>query len=97
MYKSLNPILHAPLRLSIVSLLMGVEEAEFVFLKEKTKATAGNLSLQLNQLNEAGYVSIKKKFKGNYPVTLCRLTPKGKKALYEYVSTLKQILPNLES
>ena len=93
MYKSINPILHAPLRLSIMSLLIGLEEAEFLFLKEKTEATAGNLSLQLNQLSEAGYIKIIKKFKGNYPVTICKITPEGIDAFHEYLDVLKKIIP----
>lgn len=92
MYKSLNPVLHAPLRLSIISLLMGLDEAEFTFLKEKTEATAGNLSLQLHQLEEAGYIKIKKGFKANYPVTTVKITNKGSKAFAEYVVVLKSIL-----
>lgn len=92
MYKSLNPVLHAPLRLSIMSLLMGLDEAEFTFLKEKTEATAGNLSLQLHQLEEAGYIKLKKGFKANYPVTTVKITNKGSKAFAEYVVVLKSIL-----
>lgn len=92
MYKSLNPVLHAPLRLSIMSLLMGLDEAEFTFLKEKTQATAGNLSLQLHQLEEAGYIKLKKGFKANYPVTTVKITNKGSKAFAEYVVVLKSIL-----
>ena len=92
MYKSLNPLLHAPLRLSIMSLLMGLDEAEFTFLKEKTEATAGNLSLQLHQLEEAGYIKIKKGFKANYPVTTIQITSKGTKAFVAYVAVLKNII-----
>ena len=65
MFKDLDPILHSQLRLSIVSLLVGLEEAEFVYLKEKTNTSAGNLSLQLDKLQKAGYVSIKKALKVN--------------------------------
>ena len=89
MFKELNPILHSQLRLAIVSLLIGLEEAEFVYLKEKTKATAGNLSLQLDKLNKAGYIVLKKGFKGKYPVTTCKITQKGNKAFQEYVDSLK--------
>ena len=96
MFNQLNPILHAPLRLNIMSLLMGLEDAEFTYLKEKTGATAGNLSLQLNQLSEAGYLKIKKGFKGNYPVTTIKITAKGTKAFADYVVVLKNILNNHE-
>ncbi len=92
MFKDLDPILHSQLRLSIVSLLVGLEEAEFVYLKEKTNTSAGNLSLQLDKLQKAGYVSIKKGFKGKYPVTTCKLTAKGIKAFERYVSTIKSYI-----
>jgi DNA-binding HxlR family transcriptional regulator len=91
-FKDLDPILHSQLRLSIVSLLVGLEEAEFVYLKEKTNTSAGNLSLQLDKLQKAGYVSIKKGFKGKYPVTTCKLTAKGIKAFERYVTTIKQYI-----
>jgi len=91
-FKDLDPILHSQLRLSIVSLLVGLEEAEFVYLKEKTNTSAGNLSLQLDKLQKAGYVSIKKGFKGKYPVTICKLTAKGIKAFERYVTTIKQYI-----
>ena len=71
MFKDLDPILHTPLRLAIVSLLISVKEAEFTFIKEKTNATAGNLSVQLNKLKDAGYIDINKQFKNNYPQTIC--------------------------
>jgi DNA-binding HxlR family transcriptional regulator len=91
-FKDLDPILHSQLRLSIVSLLVGLEEAEFVYLKEKTNTSAGNLSLQLDKLQKAGYVSIKKGFKGKYPVTTCKLTTKGIKAFERYVATIKSYI-----
>jgi DNA-binding MarR family transcriptional regulator len=91
-FKDLDPILHSQLRLSIVSLLVGLEEAEFVYLREKTNTSAGNLSLQLDKLQKAGYVSIKKGFKGKYPVTTCKLTSKGLKAFERYVTTIKSYI-----
>lgn len=92
-FKELDPILHSQLRLAIMSLLIGVKEAEFTFLKEKTSATAGNLSVQLNKLKEAGYVEIVKQFKNNYPQTICRVTPAGVSAFEEYVKALQTYLP----
>lgn len=92
MFKDLDPILHSQLRLSIVSLLVGLEEAEFVYLREKTNTSAGNLSLQLDKLQKAGYVSIKKGFKGKYPVTTCKITSKGLKAFERYVTTIKSYI-----
>lgn len=92
MFKDLDPILHSQLRLAVVSILIGVKEAEFVFLKEKTNATAGNLSVQIQKLKEAGYVDVTKKFKNNYPLTICRITDKGKKAFEVYVENLQGYL-----
>jgi DNA-binding transcriptional ArsR family regulator len=89
MFKELNPILHSQLRLAVVSLLISVKEAEFIFLKEKTNATAGNLSVQISKLKDAGYVEITKHFKDNYPQTLCRITQKGVLAFEDYVNALQ--------
>ena len=90
--KELDPLLHSQLRLAIVSLLLSVEEADFVWLKEKTEATSGNLSVQLDKLSEAGYISVRKEIVGKKPRTTCSLTPKGRDALNEYVRTLKEYL-----
>lgn len=89
MFKELDPLLHSQLRLAVMSLLLGLDSAEFVFLKEKTNATAGNLSVQLDKLSEAGYISIEKSFQGKRPLTTCRITKKGIKAFEEYVNSLK--------
>ena len=85
----LDPLLHSQLRLAIVSILMSVEEADFVYIKEKTNATAGNLSVQLEKLTTAGYIEIEKGFSGKKPRTTCRMTDKGRKAFEDYVNTLK--------
>lgn len=77
--KELNPLLHSQLRLAVVSILMNVDEADFVYLKEKTDATAGNLSVQLDKLSTAGYISIEKGFVGKKTRTVCRITGDGKK------------------
>lgn len=90
--KELDPLLHSQLRLAIVSLLLTVEEADFVWLKEKTEATSGNISVQLDKLSEAGYISVRKEIVGKKPRTTCSLTPKGRDALNEYVRTLKEYL-----
>jgi DNA-binding PadR family transcriptional regulator len=92
MYKDLDPILHQQLRLSIVSILIGVKEADFNFIKEKCNATAGNLSVQLTKLGEAGYIEIQKSFRNKLPLTTCKITEKGIEAFDEYVSTLKDYL-----
>ena len=91
-FKDLDPILHSQLRLAVVSLLLGVKEAEFTFLKEKTNATAGNLSVQINKLKEAGYIDVNKQFKDNYPQTTCKITRKGIDAFDEYVKNLQYYL-----
>jgi predicted transcriptional regulator len=88
----LNPILHSELRLAIISLLITVKEADFNYLKEATNATSGNISVQLNKLKDAEYISIDKGFKDNYPSTTCRITKKGIEAFEEYVKTLKEYL-----
>jgi DNA-binding transcriptional ArsR family regulator len=92
MFKELDPILHSQLRLAVVSLLISVKEAEFTFIKEKTNATAGNLSVQLNKLKEAGYVEITKQFKDNYPLTLCKISPQGVDAFEAYVKALQSYM-----
>ena len=89
MFKELDPLLHSQLRLAVMSLLIGVEEADFVFLKEKTGATSGNLSVQIDKLNEAGYISVTKSFKGKMPCTTCKITEKGVLAFDEYVKALQ--------
>ena len=92
MFKELDPILHSQLRLAVISLLISVKEAEFTFIKEKTNATAGNLSVQLNKLKEAGYIEINKQFKDNYPLTSCKITPVGINAFEQYVKDLQAYL-----
>ena len=89
MFKDLDPILHSQLRLSIVSILMSVEEANFNFVKEETQATSGNLSIQIKKLQEAGYIKVKKSFKNNYPNTSLSITKKGMDAFETYVENLK--------
>jgi DNA-binding transcriptional ArsR family regulator len=91
-FKDLDPILHSQLRLAIVSLLISVKEAEFTFLKEKTNSSAGNLSVQINKLKEAGYIDVAKQFKDNYPLTTCRITPAGVQAFEQYVRDLRTYL-----
>lgn len=88
MFKDLDPLLHSQLRLSIMSLLISVKEADFSFLREKTKATAGNLSVQITKLAEADYITITKTFKENYPLTSCRITKKGITAFEKYVDAI---------
>jgi predicted transcriptional regulator len=92
MFNELDPILHSQLRLAVISLLISVKEAEFTFIKEKTNATAGNLSVQINKLKDAGYIEVTKQFKDNYPLTICKITAKGIKAFEVYVKNLQSYL-----
>ncbi|ROT02952.1 winged helix-turn-helix domain-containing protein [Lepagella muris] len=90
--KELDPLLHSQLRLAVMSILMNVEEADFVYLKEKTSSTAGNLSVQLDKLSSAGYIAVEKGFVGKKPRTVCRVTDTGRKAFEEYVKDLRKLL-----
>ena len=90
--KELNPLLHSQLRLAVISLLAGMKEADFSFLKEETNSTAGNLSVQLQKLKEADYIEIEKSFKNNYPQTTCKISKAGVLAFNEYVENLKEYL-----
>ena len=92
MYNDLDPLLHSQLRLAVVSLLMSVKSAEFSFLREKTGATAGNLSVQIQKLSEAGYIAVAKSFRDNYPLTTCSITSKGARAFERYVTDMKAYL-----
>jgi len=91
-FKELDPLLHSQLRLAIMSILVGVKEADFGYLKEKTNSTAGNLSVQISKLTEAEYISVSKKFKDNYPLTTCKITAKGIKAFESYVNNIKSYI-----
>ena len=92
MFNDLDPVLHSQLRLSIVSTLMTVEEANFNFIKETTNATSGNISIQIKKLQEAGYIKVKKSFKNNYPNTTISITRKGIEAFETYVINLKKYI-----
>ena len=95
MFKELDPILHSQLRLAVMSLLISVKEAEFTFLREKTNATAGNLSVQINKLKDAGYIQVIKQFNNNYPQTICKITKEGVEAFESYVKALQSYMnPN---
>jgi len=90
--KELDPLLHSRLRLAVMSILMNVDEADFVFIKEKTEATGGNLSVQLDKLSAEGYITVTKGFVGKKPRTVCKVTERGRNAFEEYVATLRQYL-----
>jgi DNA-binding MarR family transcriptional regulator len=92
MYNELDPILHSQLRLAIVSLLISNHEVDFNQIKETTNATAGNISVQIKKLQDAGYIEVLKSFKNNYQNTSLKITTKGIKAFEEYVESLKQYI-----
>ncbi len=91
-FKELDPVLHSQLRLAVMSLLMSVESADFSYIREQTESTAGNLSVQITKLKEAGYIDVVKKFSNNYPQTLCMVTTLGRERFIEYVEALKDYL-----
>lgn len=90
--RQLNPLLHSELRLGVMSILVGVDEADFVYLREQTRATAGNLSVQIDKLQKAGYITVEKGFKGRMPRTVCRITDIGRDAFAEYVDALRSYI-----
>ena|SRR5215471_21324162 len=91
-FSELDPVLNTPVRLAIVSILIKVKQADFNTLMEATQTTQGNMSHQLKRLNNEGYINIEKSFKGNYPLTVCTLTSKGRKAFEKYVEAIKHYL-----
>jgi DNA-binding HxlR family transcriptional regulator len=91
-FNELDPVLSTPARLAIVSVLVKVKQADFNYLMEITKTTQGNLSHQLKRLSDEGYINIEKTVKGNYPQTICKLTPKGRKAFESYVDDIRKYL-----
>ena len=92
MLRELDPLLHSQLRLAVMSILMSVESADFVYLREQTDSTAGNLSVQLDKLEAAGYIEVEKSFAGKRPKTTCRVTDLGRQAFEEYVEAIRSYL-----
>lgn len=92
MFPKLDPLLHSELRLAVMSILAGVESADFSFIKKQTDATSGNLSVQIDKLSAAGYISVEKGFKGKMPCTTCRITDAGRDAFDKYVKALREYL-----
>ena len=89
MFQPLDPLLQNELRLAVMSILVSVEKADFVYIKEKTGATAGNLSVQIDKLQKAGYIDVAKGFEGKKPRTVCHITDKGQESFIKYFNTLK--------
>ena len=90
--KELDPLLHSQLRLAIMSILISLVEADFVYLKEQTESTAGNLSVQIDKLTQANYIEVERGFSGRRTRTVCRVTDTGKAAFEQYVAALKSYL-----
>lgn len=90
--KELDPLIHSQLRLAIMSLLATLDEADFMYLKEQTSATVGNLSIQIAKLSEAGYIEVDKSFNNKRPKTTCRMTDAGREAFGRYVQALKEYI-----
>ena len=88
----LDPLLNNELRLAIMSILMSTDSADFTYIKNTTKATSGNISVQIDKLEKAKYIKVKKGYKCKVPQTVCRITPQGIQALANHVQALKSYL-----
>lgn len=91
-FDKLDPLLHSELRLAVMSVLISMDKADFVYLRKETGATAGNLSVQIDKLLQAGYITVEKSFDGKRPHTVCTVTDKGRQAFESYVESLKSYL-----
>lgn len=97
MFNELDTLLHSQVRLAIMSILIGVKNAEFSYLLENIKTTKGNLSFQINKLKEAGYIKVKKSFRGNYPLTTCEISEEGVNAYELYVNSINEYFKHFKS
>jgi len=91
-FKPLDPLLHSELRLAVMSILLNATTADFVYLKAETGATSGNLSVQLDKLQQAGYIEVTKGFKGKVPQTVCSMTDRGREAFSAYIEALRSYI-----
>ena len=91
----IDQVIHAPARLMVLTYLYVVESADYFFLMRLTGLTWGNLSTHLSKLEEAGYITINKAFKGKKPHTTISLTQQGRTAFREYKKSLQQVLDDL--
>lgn len=91
-YQKIDDVIHSRIRTAIMAVLISVEEADFTFIRDKIKATDGNLSIHIKKLEENGYIKVSKKFVNKKPVTQCKLTSKGRKAFEEYISQLEGLI-----
>lgn len=95
-YRSYDSLMNSPIRLAAMSLLAGIDEADFTFIRDKTGTTDGNLSRHLSKLEEEGLIEVTKRFEGKKPVTIQRITPKGREALQDYVTNLESLIGTLK-
>jgi DNA-binding MarR family transcriptional regulator len=86
---SLDRVIHEPARLMIMTVLYAVSEADFIYLQNECGLTQGNLSSHLSRLEDDRYIQVQKTFKGKYPLTICSLTSKGRKAFEEYARIMR--------
>ncbi len=93
----IDRLIHEPARLTILAVLRGVEEADFLFLRDQAGLTKGNLSAHVSRLEDAGYVAVTKTYRDKIPRTLYRLTPLGEQAIQQYLSDMSGVLSRLES
>jgi DNA-binding MarR family transcriptional regulator len=91
-FAPLDPVIHSQIRLAVLSILLSAEKAEFNYLKEATGTTDGNLSTHLSKLEQEGYITVKKSFKGKKPLTTCSLTEKGRGAFSRYLKVLEDYI-----
>jgi len=91
-YHQLDDVIHSRIRLAIMSVLISVDEADFIFLREKVRTTDGNLSTHLKKLEDAGYIAVNKSFVKRKPISRYLLTKKGKTAFGAYVNRLEKMI-----
>lgn len=93
----LDRLIHEPARLQLMTLLYVVDEADFVFLSDRTGFTAGNISSHMSKLEGAGYVDVSKTFVDRRPRTVYRLTGRGRRAFEGYRRALDGLFADLET
>ena len=91
-YRQFDPLVHSRIRLSVLAILVSVDDAEFTYLRKQVKATDGNLGAHLRRLEEAGYLHVTKHFVGRKPLTRYRVTETGREAFRRYVDSVEQML-----
>lgn len=91
-HSQLDDLIHSRLRLAVMAVLAGVENAEFTFIRDRVKTSDGNLSTHLRKLEAGGYITLSKRFEGRKPVTRAAMTPRGRKAFTAYVNQLESML-----